>query len=77
MAASCEDSFSSVIAFSLKKLSLPDVTPKAEQRSAIKVIYEGRHVFVCLPTGYGKSLSHKTGLSGGGGARGKREPGTH
>ena len=60
MAASCEDSFSSAIAFSLEKLGLPDVTLKAEQRSAIKAIYEGRDVFVCLPTGYGKSLCYQT-----------------
>ena len=28
---------------------------KVEQLSAIKAVYEGRSVFVCLPTGYGKS----------------------
>ena len=28
---------------------------KEEQFSAIKAVYVGRNVFVCLPTGYGKS----------------------
>ena len=56
----CEVSFSSAITFSLEKLGLSDVSLKAEQRSAIKAIYEGRDVFVCLPTGYGKSLCYQT-----------------
>ena len=33
---------------------------KEEQRCAVKAIYEGRDVFVCLPTGYGKSLCYQT-----------------
>ena len=31
---------------------------KEEQSSAIRAIYEGRDVFVCLPTGFGKSLCY-------------------
>jgi len=50
--ADSEVSFTGAIAFSLEKLGLPDVSLKAEQRSAIKAMYEGRDVFVCLPTGY-------------------------
>ena len=49
--------FAGAIAFSLEKL---DVFLKAEQRSAIKAMYEGRDVFVCLPTGYGNSLCSQT-----------------
>ena len=33
---------------------------KEDQLSAIKAVYEGRNVFVCLPTGYGKSLCYQT-----------------
>ena len=29
---------------------------KLEQKSVLKAFVEGRDVFVCLPTGYGKSL---------------------
>ena len=43
--ADSEVSFAGAIAFSLEKLCLPDVSLKAEQCSAIKVIYEGRDVF--------------------------------
>ena len=35
-------SFTGAVAFSLEKLGLPDVSLKAEQRSAIKAMYEGR-----------------------------------
>ena len=58
--ADSEVSFTGAIAFSLEKLGLHDVSLKAEQRSAIKAIYEGRDVLVCLPTGYGKSLCYQT-----------------
>ena len=34
---------------------LSGMSLKEEQFSAIKAVYEGRNVFVCLPTGYGKS----------------------
>ena len=45
--------FAGAIAFSLEKL---DVSLK----EAIKAMYEGRDVFVCLPTGYGNSLCSLT-----------------
>ena len=38
-------SFSGLLGMSLKE----------EQLSAIKAVYEGRNVFVCLTTGYGKN----------------------
>ena len=48
--AESEVNFTGAIALSPVKLGLPDVSLKAEQRSAIKAMYEGRDVFVCLPT---------------------------
>ena len=52
-------SFDSALRFSLEKLSRPDVVLKSEQRSAIEAVYLGRDVFVCLPTGFGKSLCYQ------------------
>ncbi len=49
-------SFLDAIAFSLNKLCMPEVSLKEEQRSAFKAIYEGKDVFVCLPTGYGLNI---------------------
>ena len=51
-----DSTFASALAFSLEKLGLSSVSLKEEQRAAIKAVYEGTDVFVCLPTGYGKSL---------------------
>ena len=53
--------FSDALAYTLVQLSPSDVSVKDEQRSAIRAVYEGRDVFVCLPTGsYGKSLCYQT-----------------
>lgn len=54
------DAFSAALTYSLDKLGLPQVCLKEEQRAAIKAVYQGRDVFVCLPTGYGKSLCYQT-----------------
>ena len=54
------EAFTASLAHSLEMLRLPDVTLKEEQQAAIKAVYEGRDVFVCLPTGYGKSLCYQT-----------------
>ena len=44
--------FSEAVSYSS---GLSGMSLKEEQLSAIKAVYEGRNVFVCLPTGYGKS----------------------
>ncbi len=51
VSASSED-FSSALTFSLGQLKLPGLSLKEEQRAAIKAVYEGKDVFVSLPTGY-------------------------
>ena len=49
--------FCEAVSFSL---GLSGMSLKEEQLSEIKAFYEGRNVFVCLPTGYGKSLCYQT-----------------
>ena len=58
-ASATNDLFSDTVAFALETLGLPHVTLKEEQSSAIRSVYEGRDVFVCLPTGFGKSLCYQ------------------
>ena len=52
--------FSRALAFTLAQLSLSHISVKNEQRLAVRAIYNGQDVFVCLPTGYGKSLCYQT-----------------
>ena len=53
-------SFSNAISYALAQLPLSHISLKNEQRLAIRAVYEGQDVFVCLPTGYGKSLCYQT-----------------
>ena len=52
--------FDEALSYSLSQLGLPHLSLKEEQRLAVKAVYEGRDVFVWLPTGYGKSLCYQT-----------------
>lgn len=57
--AVCTD-FESSVVFSLEKLGRAGVSLKPEQKLAVKAIFEGKDTFLCLPTGYGKSLCYQT-----------------
>ena len=50
-----EDTFREAVSFSLSRLGLSGVCLKEEQRAAVNGVYEGQDVFICLPTGDGKS----------------------
>ncbi len=39
---------------------MEDLHPREEQLRSIKAVYDGQNVFVCLPTGFGKSLRYQT-----------------
>ena len=47
------------ISLALERVGCPSVTLKKEQRACIKSVYEGKDVFLWLPTGFGKSLCYE------------------
>ena len=46
-------------------VSIVVMSLKEEQLIAIKAVYEGQDVFVCLPTGYGRAVLPNTAISNG------------
>jgi len=54
------DCFESALVFLLEKLRFAGVSLKPEQKLAVKAVFEGKDTFLCLPTGYGKSLCYQT-----------------
>ena len=75
MMATCstDKNFSAGLLYALKKLGRPNISLKKEQIMSVEAIYNGKDVFVWLPTGFGKSLcfqvlpfmmDHKLGLIG-------------
>ena len=73
MAVKSED-FDKALKFTLCCIGKGDFTLKVEQPDAIKCIYDGKDVFLWLPTGFGKSMTlpfvfnykHSDGGTGGG-----------
>ena len=74
MAAS-EKAFADSILYGLSRIGKPGLTLKPQQLEAVRNIYEGKDVFLWLPTGFGKSvcyevlpfvLDHKRGKVGSG-----------
>lgn len=57
--ATSSRAFCDALSYSLAQLKL-SVSLKEEQKSAIEAVVNGKDVFVCLPTGYGKSLCYQT-----------------
>ena len=55
MAGKSED-FDKPLKFALSRIGKGDFTLKAEQLDAIKCIYDGKDVFLWLPTEFGKSI---------------------
>ena len=59
--ASCsrEKAFSDAVLYGLLRVGKPEITLKPQQLEAIRHIYEGRDVFLWLPTGFGKSVCYE------------------
>ena len=51
-----QDEFSKSLSYALSALGVPSLSPKEEQKLVIRAAYDGKDVFVWLPTGFGKSL---------------------
>ena len=54
------DDFDKALKFALCCIGKGDFTLKAEQLDAIKCIYDGKDVFLWLPTGFVKSICYET-----------------
>ena len=52
------EAFEKAVSCALQRVN-PAVTPKPEQLAAIRAVYDGKDVFVWLPTGFGKSLCYE------------------
>ena len=51
--------FQQAISHAVQRLATPSMVLKPEQRASIKAVYEGKDVFVWLPTGFGKSVCYE------------------
>ena len=51
--------FDRALSFALFKLERKGLTLKAQQREAARYVWEGKDVFVLLPTGFGKSMIYE------------------
>ena len=51
--------FEDAIQYALERLVSSHLGLKEEQLKAIRAVYEGKNVFVWLPTGFGKSLCYQ------------------
>ena len=54
------EEFDCAVVYALQQLRCPSMQLKTEQKAAIMAIYEGKDVFVWLPTGFGKSICYTT-----------------
>ena len=54
-----ESAFRDVVVYGPSALACSHLELKVEQLSSAKAVYEGKDVFVWLPTGFGKSLCNQ------------------
>ena len=51
--------FESAVSFALRCLDSSDLVLKPQQKEAVRLVWEGKDVFVLLPTGFGKSIIYE------------------
>ena len=51
--------FDECLTYVMKRIGKDGLGVKDEQKQAIQDVYEGKDVFVWLPTGYGKSVCYE------------------
>ena len=51
--------FESAVSFALRCLESSDFVLKPQQKEAIRLVWEGKDVFIFLPTGFGKSIIYE------------------
>ena len=60
MAFSSSDSqFAAAVSYALQKFGKAGIVLKPEQQQVVRHVYEGRDVFLWLPTGFGKSICYE------------------
>lgn len=59
MAEPGESEFQRALGYAVQRVQKTTFLPKPEQTAAIRAIYQGRDVFVWLPTGFGKSFCYE------------------
>ncbi len=51
--------FDRALSYALRRLGTSDTVLKPEQKAPIRHMYDGKDVFMLLPTGFGKSVCYK------------------
>ena len=54
-----EKAFTDAVLFVFLRIGKPEITLKAQMLEAIRHMYEGKDVFLWLPTGFGKSVCYE------------------
>ena len=52
-------SFDQALTYALQSIGKGDLTLKKEQVESVRYVYDGKDVFVWLPTGFGKSVIYE------------------
>ena len=57
--SSSQVSFDQALTYTLQSIGKGDLTLKKQQVESVRYVYDGKDVFVWLPTGFGKSVIYE------------------